>query len=568
MNQIISRSLVGCALLLFGFSPAVNSPALAAESAPEKPVSEKPAWQWEKTPVPLVFEIDGIWYEWFRLDSARDRAGMRKSQDFKNLSKGTVIVLANAATNRIPKEMQAQLREFVQEGGGLVVLGGYGAYGNGGYTGSPIEEILPVLITESRTGLFPDSEKGARLAPAEKADWPMSFDFTANPTAYYFQKLIPKPGAKVQVWIGNQPAFVSGTFGKGRVVACSLMTNGNPPAGVVPFWDWKDWPALLGQALEWAGGARPAGMTMVRSAETGSLKPLSENELNSGGLSMESLPKDFVKRALLRPDEKTALALLDLAAPTGGDEARCGLDTVLTALLPYAKPAWAARLGTLAEDMNPNLKTRQAALTLMGACSEPSVYPTLMKALKDKAVQLAAMDGLSYLGKVEAIPELKAQFEAALKPARLPEGGDRWKAAPFAEASLPAVHAAIALYRLGDPEAVERLGTLASSLELYVRIFWNASNRWPKDPQGQAILKEIKEQRDLLDAAWATLQSGLVPIPESQASAFIKYAARVEHPVIVELIAQTMERSADRLPKADWTALAKAKSGIITKMSK
>jgi uncharacterized membrane protein len=55
------------------------------------------------------------------------------------------VVLANVPANTMAEETQQALQSFVRDlGRGLIMLGGENSYGIGGYTGTPIEEALPV----------------------------------------------------------------------------------------------------------------------------------------------------------------------------------------------------------------------------------------------------------------------------------------------------------------------------------------------------------------------------------------------------------------------------------------
>ncbi|MDA1142616.1 MAG: HEAT repeat domain-containing protein [Planctomycetota bacterium] len=549
-----------CLLAVFSF---VRPLLTIAEETPIPPAT----WHWEKNIVPLALVMSGLWGETFQVDKALDRAGMRRGYELKNLSRFTVIVLANVPALRIPKVAMEELREFVSQGGGLVLLGGLSAYWNGGYSGTLLEEMLPASIKESYIDHFPTAEKGAKLTRANQADWPMAFDFQSGPTAYYYHKLIPKSDAKTQVKVGEQPALVSGPFGKGRVVACGLTVNGNPEADVLPFWDWLDWPVLLGQAIEWSGGVRPVGKPRAGNRKDGPA-PLTQDELESLELELTELPENFVARAMATPDERAAMVLLDLAAPDEGDEAKCGLDVVLPSLLPYARPEWGEKLMTLARNFNPNIKTRNAALTLLGASRAPQSYAILSDAMKDKPTELAAMDGLGLLGNEKAVPSLKNLFEEALATAKVPDGPDRWRPIEYARASQPAAHAAIALYRLGDPDGVSRLCSFAANLNLHRRILWNASKRWPRDPVGQQILKSIIDHAYMQQDAWDFLGASAGPIPDSQGKAFVEYAASASDPVIIELLAGAIEKSIGKLPKAEWQTLTNANSGIIARMAK
>ena len=533
------RYLIRLGWLLVALAQFTVSAAEPATPAPAQ-------WQWQKTPVPLALVANGIWWESFHVDAALDRVGVRQRNEFKNLAQYSVIVLVNAQVFRLPKGAVEEIREFVNQGGGLVVLGGLCAYDNGGYAGTPLEEILPVSLKPSYIDFYITAANGAQLAKSESADWPLHCDFSSGPTAWYFHTLPPKPGAKVQVKIGSQPALVSGTSGQGRVVACALTVNGNPPAGVTPFWEWKDWPGLLGQAIDWAAGARPVGVVAEPVP-----KPLTIAELQP------QLPKDLAKRAAVVPDEQTAAALFDLAVPENHGKAKCSLAAVLPSLLPHAKLEWAVRLTNLTAQANGNIEIRKAALTLLGACRAPAAAAVLTKALADKQTELAAVDGLGWLGQADAIPLLKNRFEAVLQPARLPDGPDRLEPLVFADASPLAAHTAVALYRLGEPEAVARLCSLFRDINLYDQILWNGAYR----------STPARQRAEILDQAWEFIDANSAPIPAALGAAFVKYAATATDPFVIEFLASTLEKSAGQLPQAEWKSLTNAKSGIIAKLS-
>jgi len=48
------------------------------------------------------------------------------------------------------------IRKWVKEGGGFVMLGGFNSFGPGGYAGTPIEEILPVRLGDRNVGQVKD----------------------------------------------------------------------------------------------------------------------------------------------------------------------------------------------------------------------------------------------------------------------------------------------------------------------------------------------------------------------------------------------------------------------------
>ena len=57
-----------------------------------------------------------------------------------------VIILGDLDRTFFTDRQLRRLREFVRDGGGLVMLGGHNSFGPGGYAETPIEEVLPVWV--------------------------------------------------------------------------------------------------------------------------------------------------------------------------------------------------------------------------------------------------------------------------------------------------------------------------------------------------------------------------------------------------------------------------------------
>lgn len=57
-----------------------------------------------------------------------------------------VIILGDLPANRLAKNEHKQLRELVSRGAGLLMIGGYEAFGPGGWGETPIAEMLPVVM--------------------------------------------------------------------------------------------------------------------------------------------------------------------------------------------------------------------------------------------------------------------------------------------------------------------------------------------------------------------------------------------------------------------------------------
>jgi Ca-activated chloride channel family protein len=67
-------------------------------------------------------------------------ASVGAAEDYK------VIVLNNVHISKIPTPLQTSLARYVENGGGLVVIGGNTSFGLGGYIGSTLEPLLPLRL--------------------------------------------------------------------------------------------------------------------------------------------------------------------------------------------------------------------------------------------------------------------------------------------------------------------------------------------------------------------------------------------------------------------------------------
>jgi uncharacterized membrane protein len=570
MELIRSRSLLlGAVIAMLACPTAEAADAQAA------------AWQWAPSPVPKALVIEGLWSDYFRWEPAMHEAGLLYQAAYvsrspyrnpytqllhlptrEELQRYSVIVIANLDAPALTPERLKVFREFVEHGGGLVLLGGEWAYSRGAYGGTPLEEMLPVTFPDEHR--IPSAPAGLALTAAPQATWKQPFDFAKRPSAFFVQTLAPRSGSTVQLLAGVKPALVSGAFGKGRVVACALTATGEPPSGSLPFWDWPDWPKLLGQAIDWAAGARP-----IVTAAPASTKPvLTEDEMNSFTLGSGVTP-DMARRICERPTPATADALFaHVLRPEGGG--KVDLASVYVPLLPFAKLEWGSKLRESLERFSPDLQGRQAAMILLGASRDPAGYDVLMEAVQKEPTKDAAIEGLGRLGNPKAIPLIRELLVRAERACGSQAVEDEPAPSVFArKEGSTIVECATALYRLGDADAVPRMLEVYSRVRLFERIFENAMKRRvvETDLQGIAILKGIIEGKKKLSAMLAKLRAEAGPLPESQSAAFLKAASQAQDPVGVEWLCLAMEQSASSRPASTWQALATAPDGIVRHMA-
>jgi uncharacterized membrane protein len=143
------------------------------------------------------------------------------------------------------------IREYVAQGGGLVMVGGYmtfqGIDGKARYHDTPVEEALPVtmLATDDRVEV-PEGRTPIVCAP----DHPIVTGLPAQwPALLGYNRVVPKPGATVTATVGDAPLLVAWEWGRGHAVA---FTSDCGPHWCPPdFLIWPGYAQLWQQMIAW-----------------------------------------------------------------------------------------------------------------------------------------------------------------------------------------------------------------------------------------------------------------------------------------------------------------------------
>jgi uncharacterized membrane protein len=154
-----------------------------------------------------------------------------------------------------PNRLSA-IRDYVQGGGGLVMIGGYltfqGIDAKAQWAGTPVEEALPVTIqttddrVEAPQGVTPlVANANHEITSGLPGEWPKLLGYN---------RVRPRDGAEVLVSVAHDPLIAVGQFGQGRSVA---FTSDCGPHWCPPsFVEWDGYQRLWCQLLSWVlGGA-------------------------------------------------------------------------------------------------------------------------------------------------------------------------------------------------------------------------------------------------------------------------------------------------------------------------
>lgn len=149
----------------------------------------------------------------------------------------------------------AAIRDYVEGGGGFVMIGGYltfaGIEGKGRYAGTAVEEALPVTLQETDDR----AERPAGVTPrVERPDHPIVAGLGGEwPMLLGYNRVTAKDGAEVVASVDGDPLIAAHGFGRGRAVA--FTSDCAPHWAPPPFLDWSGYARLWQAIAAWAAGA-------------------------------------------------------------------------------------------------------------------------------------------------------------------------------------------------------------------------------------------------------------------------------------------------------------------------
>ena len=169
------------------------------------------------------------------------------------------VVLVNVSAKPFEGAPGARLKQFVADGGGVLVLGGFHAYGGGGYADSVLADLLPVTCGGPFDVVrLPQAAAIARAEPVSG----LAFAEQLRVGAVRWLHALPvKPGVHTvltaETAAGARPFLVLGAHGRGRTAACLGTVYGESPGSgpTVAFHDAPGWPGVLARTLTWVASA-------------------------------------------------------------------------------------------------------------------------------------------------------------------------------------------------------------------------------------------------------------------------------------------------------------------------
>jgi uncharacterized membrane protein len=145
--------------------------------------------------------------------------------------------------------------EFVQRGGGLLMIGGYlsftGIDGKGRYGMSPLADPLPVtmLVHDDRV----ERSEGLDVELCEPQHPALGGTPSPWPPLLGYNRLIAKPDATVVARSGEDPMLVVRGYGQGRTAA--FASDLAPHWASQQFMEWPHYARLWTSIVSWVAGA-------------------------------------------------------------------------------------------------------------------------------------------------------------------------------------------------------------------------------------------------------------------------------------------------------------------------
>jgi uncharacterized membrane protein len=156
------------------------------------------------------------------------------------------------AGERTPDRLRV-LREHVENGHGLLMVGGYmsfsGFEGKARYGSTPLAAALPVELlghddrVEAPEGVTPSVRERHAVLEGIAETWPHFLGYN---------RVRAKGGATVVMTVDDDPFLVVGSYGRGRTAA--FASDCSPHWGSPEFLAWPDYGRFWSQLVDWVGG--------------------------------------------------------------------------------------------------------------------------------------------------------------------------------------------------------------------------------------------------------------------------------------------------------------------------
>lgn len=162
------------------------------------------------------------------------------------------------ALNNVPVEVlqpyaQEMVKDFVEAGGGLVIVGGSDSLSRGGYHQGPISTLLPVRLSgEPFAWKRLPAGTARKISRAAGARILKDVDIPDGMECEWAEPVEVAEGAWAELMVGDLPFIVCSEV-KGRTYTGRVAVIAGSAFGIAEngFWCHRDWPYVLAKVIDW-----------------------------------------------------------------------------------------------------------------------------------------------------------------------------------------------------------------------------------------------------------------------------------------------------------------------------
>ncbi len=134
---------------------------------------------------------------------------------YEELFSYNAVVLSDVNYKAVGDIGFEMIRDYVEQGGRLLVTGGPYAFGDGEFEDTRFLDVLPVELSG-----------------------PFDLKWAGK-------------GQIMEIGAGGQPVLILGKYGQGKVAVLTLSPTGISAKGETAWWDWDGWGPLVKNIFAW-----------------------------------------------------------------------------------------------------------------------------------------------------------------------------------------------------------------------------------------------------------------------------------------------------------------------------
>lgn len=203
-----------------------------------------------------ILQLCGLFHNSYGVEAIAERLNMKLDRyyvkqfqqkcsipgyDFDDLFKYDVMFVTNVPLWALGGRGVRAIQAYVQGGGTLVFCDGPFAGKVGGYSGSPIEDILPVEIHGNKF----------EVVPADQLSTDREYiDLSGTNPVYYLSARQCKPDAQSIAWVDDKTIVAKWQLGAGHVIYAGCIPLTESKSSPFSVWNSLNWSKMLGGCVK------------------------------------------------------------------------------------------------------------------------------------------------------------------------------------------------------------------------------------------------------------------------------------------------------------------------------